>query len=44
MNSQKKKSICSILCFKKDNSANVTADEICTVYGNGATSIMTICN
>lgn len=30
-------------CFKKDN-ANDTADEICTIYGNGAITITTICN
>ncbi|XP_031774663.1 uncharacterized protein LOC116414993 [Apis florea] len=31
-------------CFKKGNSANDTVDEICTVYRNGATIIMTIRN
>ncbi|CAK9808954.1 Histone-lysine N-methyltransferase SETMAR [Anthophora quadrimaculata] len=31
-------------CFKKGNSAKDTADEICTVYGSGATTITTVHN
>ncbi|CAK9817812.1 Histone-lysine N-methyltransferase SETMAR [Anthophora plagiata] len=31
-------------CFKKGNSAKDTADEICTVYGSGATTITTVRN
>lgn len=31
-------------CFKKSNSANDTVDKICTVYGNGATTITIIRN
>ncbi|CAK9820140.1 Histone-lysine N-methyltransferase SETMAR [Anthophora quadrimaculata] len=31
-------------CFNKDNSAKDTADEICTVYGSGTTTIRTVCN
>ncbi|CAK9804047.1 Histone-lysine N-methyltransferase SETMAR [Anthophora plagiata] len=33
-----------MLCFKKGNSAKDTADEICTVYGSGATTITTVRN
>ena len=31
-------------CFKKDDSANDIADEICTVYGSGITTITIIYN
>ncbi|KAA1363623.1 helix-turn-helix domain-containing protein, partial [Escherichia coli] len=31
-------------CFKKGNNAKDTADEICTVYGSGATTIRTVRN
>jgi len=31
-------------CFKKGNSAKDTADEICTVYGSGTTTIRTVRN
>ena len=33
-----------IIALKKSNSANGTADEICTVYGSGATIITIIRN
>ncbi|OAD57467.1 Histone-lysine N-methyltransferase SETMAR, partial [Eufriesea mexicana] len=31
-------------CFKKGTSAKDTADEICTVYGSGTTTIRTVRN
>ncbi|PBC32975.1 histone-lysine N-methyltransferase SETMAR [Apis cerana cerana] len=44
MNSQKKHLRNVIYCFKKGDSANSTADEICTVYGSDATIITIIRN
>lgn len=45
MNSQRKYLRHVILyCFKKGDSANDIADEICIVYRNGATTITTIHN
>ena len=45
MNSQRKHlQHVMFYCFKKGNSANDTVNEICIVYGNDATTIMTICN
>ena len=33
-----------LYCFKKDDGVNDTADKICTVYENGATTITIIRN
>ncbi|XP_046832405.1 histone-lysine N-methyltransferase SETMAR-like [Vespa crabro] len=45
MNSQKKHLRHVMLhCFKKGSSAKDTADEICTVYGSGTTTIRTVRN
>ena len=45
MNSQKKHlQHVMFHCFKKDDNTNDTADEICTIYRRGATTITTIRN